>query len=208
MKKVLLVCLIICLSTPLFALGPLKIGLYGGFWGPTDSLYKKSAAFGGSLSFDFIKYLAVEIVGFSNNFNVTGSEIGLSKGRLERFPVLFGLRGQYPFLDGKLTPFVSIGVGIGKPKFNIDSSVAAPWENVGIAIEENVEDKTLIHIGGGVEYRIIKLLAIGLDARYLPSKNGGTWSQKDVKSGIMLSGNLEELDFGGILLGLTIKIVI
>jgi hypothetical protein len=208
MKKALLVCFVLIVSAPLFALGPFKIGLVGGIWSPSNSSFNGNPVFGGTLSFDINKYLAVELAALPNNFDASGSNTGLSKGRIERFPVLLGLRGQYPLLNGKLVPFITIGAGFGKPTFKIDSSVTASWENVGITINESVDNKTLIQLGGGVGYRIIKMLEIGLDFRYLLSSNEGHWSQTDIKSGQKLAGDIGGVNLGGILLGLAIKIVI
>jgi len=105
-------------------------------------------------------------------------------------------------------PCFFVGAGSAQSKFEIDSQVTSPWENVGFTIKESAKGKTAFQIGGGIEFRLIKIFALGLDARYIIAKANGEWTLKDNRSDLQFSGKFVNLDFGGILFVIVLKIIL
>jgi outer membrane protein W len=204
MKKVFIATLLV-LSTVTFTIAQLRIGLSGAYSIPSNSNYKGGIAVGVQIGYIIIDNLSVEFGGMTYKYTVDGSREGLSKGSLSLVPFEFTLQGRLPLSGKKIVPYIMVGFGYEKNKFSIDSQVTAPWNNAGISIEEKVENSMTYHTGIGVDFFLIKKLFANMNVKYLMAETEGSWRQTDTGTGASLSGSLNNLKFGAILISLGLK---
>jgi len=118
---------------------------------------------GVSLGVNFNRYLSLELAGdgWERNMRFGGRTIG-------EFAMYTGVpmvRGRYPLLDGRLTPYAVAGLGVGytefndrkQPGFGVDVG-GTSWGVVGA-------------LGAGLEYFVANNIAIGIETKYVISRD-------------------------------------
>jgi opacity protein-like surface antigen len=108
------------------------------------------------------RYLGVELAGDGWERNM---RLDRTVGEFAIYTVAPFLRLRYPMLDGGVTPYALVGVGVGYTEFNdrkrpgFDVDVGGKsWGVAG-------------GIGGGVDYFVANNIAIGLEMKYLVLRN-------------------------------------
>jgi opacity protein-like surface antigen len=86
-------------------------------------------------------------------------------GEYGMFALIPQVRLRYPLFNGLLTPYVVGGVGVG---FN-DFSDRKP-EGIGLGIHAQ-DIEPVAALGGGIEYFVANNIAVGLEAKYLISRD-------------------------------------
>ncbi len=181
------------------------ISLLGGYALPTQKNYAQAFAYGAGLSFDLHKYFAIELSGIRYESSTAGSEDGLSKGTLAVLPLEVSLKGQLPLSGGRFTPYFAVGAGYSIYQFSLDPQIVADWEKVGFRITEKLDNAIGFHFGGGLEVALNRSLALVIDARFRFTEGKAAWTMTDQTSKEEISGELEKLDQGSLVLGIGLK---
>jgi opacity protein-like surface antigen len=136
---------------------------------------------GVSLGVNLGRYLGVELAGdgWERNMRLAGRTIG----EFAMYTVMPMLRARYPLLEGRVSPYVLVGVGAAytefndrkRPGFEVDVGGTA-WGVVGA-------------LGVGAEYFVANNIAIGAEAKYIISRD------QDVR----LNGGRQSLDLDTLL---------
>jgi len=136
---------------------------------------------GVSLGVNLGRYLGVELAGdgWERNMRLAGRTIG----EFAMYTVMPMLRARYPLLEGRVSPYVLVGVGAAytefndrkRPGFEVDVGGTA-W---GVAAA----------LGVGAEYFVANNIAIGAEAKYIISRD------QDVR----LNGGRQSLDLDTLL---------
>lgn len=209
MKKSVILCFMI-LSLALFSNAAIKAGLFGGFALTTEANYGNGIAFGGHLGFELTPNIAVELRAARFSFDVTGSDTGLSKGKMAVMPLELNIQGRLP-VGNKLVPYVAVGGGYGLNTFDLDPGLLSDWGNKGMTIEESIKSGLTILFGLGVDFAVMpgpksnQGLFLNLEARYLMNKVNGTWTITDTATNTVASDTLKGLKLDTIMVGLGLK---
>jgi len=181
------------------------ISILGGYTLPTEKNYARAFAYGAGLSFDLHKYFAIEVSGLRYESSVAGSEDGLSKGTLAVLPLEVSLKGQFPLSGGRFTPYFAVGAGYCIYQFTLDPQIVADWEKVGFRITEKLDNAIGFHFGAGLEVALNRNLALVFDAKFRFAEGNAAWTMTDQTGEVEISGDLEKLDQGSIVLGIGLK---
>jgi len=181
------------------------ISILGGYTLPTEKNYARAFAYGAGLSFDLHKYFAIEVSGLRYESSVAGSEDGLSKGTLAVLPLEVSLKGQFPLSGGRFTPYFAVGAGYCIYQFSLDPQIVANWEKVGFRITEKLDNAIGFHFGAGLEVALNRSLALVFDAKFRFAEGNAAWTMTDQTGEVEISGDLEKLDQGSIVLGIGLK---
>lgn len=117
-----------------------------------------------SLGVNFNRYFGLEVAADSFESDLQIRNVG-KVGEYGIFTLIPQVRARYPLLDGRLTPYALVGVGMGRNEFNDRKK-----EGIGHSI--HASDTTVVGaFGGGIEYFITRNIAVGVEARYLVSRD-------------------------------------
>jgi len=208
-KKTVILCLMI-VSLTLFSNAAIKAGLFGGFALATEATYGSGIAFGGHLGFELTPNITVELRATRFSFDVTGSDIGLSQGRMAVMPLELNIQGRLP-VGKSMIPYIAVGGGYSLNSFDVDAALVDDWDAVGMTIEETVKSGLAIFVGLGLDLAIMpgpnpgQGLFINLEARYMMSKTSGSWTLTDQISKTSTGADLEDLKLDRIMFGLGFK---
>ena len=209
MKKSVILCFVI-LSLSLSLNAAIKAGLFGGFALTTEANYGNGIAFGGYLGFELTPNIAVEFRAARFSFDVTGSDTGLSKGKMAVMPLELNVQGRLP-VGKSMIPYIALGLGYSLNSFNLDAALLDDWNAVGMTIEETVKSGLAIFAGLGLDFAIMpgpnpgQGLFINLEARYMMSKTSGSWTLTDQVSKTSTGADLKDLKLDTIMFGLGLK---
>src|SRR5688572_9352013 len=117
-----------------------------------------------SFGVNFNRYFGAELA--VDAFETDLSIRGLGKiGEYGTMSLIPQARVRYPLFDGTLTPYVVGGIGIGNNDFN-------DRKQRGIGRRIHASGTTVVGaFGAGVEYFISRNIAVGVEARYLVSRD-------------------------------------
>jgi opacity protein-like surface antigen len=147
--------------------GSLRLGI-GDFLDtkPIDGLEIEHEALltGMSVGVNLGRYFGAELAGdvFNTDFHLPGRG---RVGEYGTFSLIPQVRVRYPLLDGLLTPYLIGGVGIAHNDFN-------DRKPKGVGLSIHASDTTMVGaVGAGIEYFIANNIALGVEARYLISRD-------------------------------------
>jgi opacity protein-like surface antigen len=115
--------------------------------------------FGASVGVNLNRYWGVELSaeGFERRLRLGGSALG----EYAVVPLVPQVRLRYPFLDGRLTPYVVGGVGVALTEFN-------DRKEPGFGVSVDMPASTVVGaIGAGLEYFVADNVAAGVEVKYL-----------------------------------------
>jgi len=205
MKRAALSAILLMIITVGSSQADIHFSILGGYALPTQKNYARAFAYGAGLSFDLHRYFAIELSGIRFETSVAGAEDGLSKGTLAVLPLEVSLKGQFPLSGGRLTPYFAVGAGYSFYQFSLDPQIVANWEKVGFRITEKLDNAIGFHFGAGLEVALNASLALVFDAKYRFAEANAAWTMTDQTSNEAISGALEKLDQGSIVLGIGLK---
>lgn len=143
---------------------------------------------GVSLGVNLGRYLGVEFAGdgWERNMRLAGRTIG----EFAMYTAMPMLRARYSLLEGRLVPYALVGVGAAytefndrkRPGFEVDVG-GTSWGVVGA-------------LGGGVEYFVANNITMGVEAKYVISRD------QDVR----LNGRRQSLDLDTLLAAAGIRL--
>jgi opacity protein-like surface antigen len=205
MKRAALSAILLMIITVGSSQAAIHFSILGGYALPTQKNYAQAFAYGAGLSFDLHRYFAIELSGIRYETSVAGAEDGLSKGTLAVLPLEVSLKGQFPLSGGRFTPYFAVGVGYSIYQFSLDRQLVADWEKVGFSITEKLDNAIGFHFGAGLEVALNLSLALVIDARFRFAEGNAAWTMTDQTGKEQISGELEKLDQGSIVLGIGLK---
>jgi opacity protein-like surface antigen len=145
---------------------------------------------GMSVGVNLGRYFGVELAGdqFNTDFHIPG--VG-RVGEYGMFSLIPQVRIRYPLLDGLLTPYLIGGVGIGHNDFN-------DRKQKGEGLSIHASDTTMVGaIGAGIEYFIANNIALGVEARYLISRD----------QEIEIQGRTQKADLDAVLAAVSLRLL-
>jgi len=115
-----------------------------------------------SAGVNFNRYFGVEL---SGDYTFHTLQVpGMKLGEYGTFSLIPQLRLRYPLLEGRLTPYVLGGAGVGFNQFNDQLPEAA-------AVKVNTQTAgAVFSVGGGIEYFVANNVALGIEAKYMISR--------------------------------------
>ena len=117
-----------------------------------------------SFGVNFNRYFGAELAADSYEADLTLRNVG-KIGEYGMFSLIPQVRARYPLFDGVLTPYVVAGVGIAHNEFN-------DRKESGIGHSIHASGTTLVGaVGAGIEYFLTRNIAVGVEARYLVSRD-------------------------------------
>lgn len=146
--------------------------------------YGGAFSYGGGFLILFSDEIALELILDRYSIPVKEDLQGLGEGTLQTTPLLFSAQKRFPL--GRFTPYASLGVGFYF--FHYDRNKPMPHNGNGsetnIGSGDNLEDpldaydvadRFALHVGGGVDVRVVGNLDLSADLRYSLVK---TWVQE------------------------------
>lgn len=151
-----------------------QIRFYGGYrLGPVYRLHPEqghglridrfSMGYGFSLGVNLGRHVGIELAGDMSQTDLALD--GRRIGEYGTFSLVPTLRLRYPLLGGALTPYVLGGIGFGNNQFNDRKAPGA-----GLSIRGN-DTAVLGAVGAGLEYFVANNVSVGLDGKYVISRN-------------------------------------
>jgi outer membrane protein W len=180
------------------------LGISAGYANPTEGIYDGGVLFSGRFCFSITKNIGLELKGLMFQSSVEGESEGLSTGKMTFVPIQLSIQGRFP-VGKSFVPYVGLGACYYLSSFKVDSEIVDDWNALGFDIEEEVENTLGFHFGLGADYFFTKNLALNADVSYCLVKLKGSWSLTDQVSGAQVSGDLEDLNFNAIMLGIGLK---
>jgi opacity protein-like surface antigen len=136
---------------------------------------------------------------------VTGSNQGLSEGKLSALPIELSGRLHLP-LGTSFNVYGDVGFGFAFQSFKLNEALSTDWEAVGFLIEESVANGLAAHVGLGLEFALSPTIALDFGARYHYLRSQGTWTITDIAGGEAQTGKIADLDFDAFTFSLGIRI--
>lgn len=132
---------------------------------------------GVSVGVNLGRHVGVELAGDAFEPDLRRSN-GQKIGELGMFTLIPQVRLRYPLLDGRLTPYVIGGVGIGLVEFNdrnLQAAGKSPLPGVPapprVTIRTADDPGVVGALGAGVEYFVANNIAVGLESRYVVARD-------------------------------------
>jgi outer membrane protein W len=183
------------------------IGILGGYATYPDQNNVGSAAYGLSLTLGITKNIAIELVGLPSNPTITGSPGGLDAGKLKTVPIQLNIQFRYPVTD-QFAYYLNLGGGLYLNTFNIDSTVASSWQNLGFSINEKVNNSFGFQVGGGFDFFATENFALGPIISYSFSNTKGSRSMTENSTGIVTSGTIDNIKLNSLFIGIRMLVYI
>jgi len=180
------------------------LGLFVGASSSSD--YGSGLAFGAQFYFGITKNIGLEVSGlrFQTTAKETDDETKLSKGKLAVMPLQLSLVARFP-VGAKIVPYVAAGGGYYLNTFTLDSALVGSWDNLGIDIDETIDNAFGFHLGAGLDYFIKPNIAVGASVKYCLAKTKGSWTMKEQVSSEETSGTLNDLKLNAFVFGASLK---
>ncbi len=180
------------------------LGLFVGF--SSTSEYGSGLAYGANFYLGVTKNIGLEVSGlrFQTTTKDSDDETKLSKGKLAVMPVQASLIVRFPVGTG-VVPYVAAGGGYYLNSFTLDAALVGSWNDLGIDIDETIDNAFGFHFGAGLDYFIKPNIAIGANVKYCLAKAKGSWTMKDQVSSEETKGTLSNLKLDGLVFGAGLK---
>jgi len=182
----------------------LWIGGGAGYAMPSESNFDKGINYGGTLGFGITRYLALELRVPYYKSNVTGTIGGLSTGLFQAISFTLSVQARYP-IKNLIIPYLVGGGDYHLNKFTLDNEIVNSWNAMGFDIEESVEHSIGFHLGGGIDFFIMRSLALNLDVRYYTASMKGDWRLADTISQVESTGPIDSIKLNSIQAGISVK---
>lgn len=180
------------------------LGLFVGASSTSD--YGGGLAFGANFYFGITKNIGIEVGGL--RFQTTAKDnddmTKLSKGKLAVMPLQISLIGRFP-VGAKLVPYVAAGGGYYLNSFTLDADIVNSWGDLGVDLEEAVENASGFHFGAGVDFFVNPNIAITAGVKYCLAKTKGSWTMKEQVSSEETTGTLPDLKLNALVFGAGLK---
>jgi opacity protein-like surface antigen len=179
-------------------------GVSAGYSMPQEDIYSEGINYGANFSLGIVKYLSIEVSGLRFQSDVEGSVDGFSKGKLTVMPVQMSIQARFP-VTPRFIPYIQGGGGYYLNSFALDGEIIDTWDALGFDVEERINNSIGYHFGAGLDFFITGKIAINADFKYCMVKSKGSWSLTDQISGIITSGDLENLNLNTMMFGAGLK---
>jgi len=164
------------------------IGVEAGVGIFQEQQFKEGTAVSLNFFYTFNPDFRMELRGGYMSVKSDNEPTGLSQGTLKVIPLQLSL--QYRFkMSAKLIPYLTIGVGYYINSFDLEKGT--DWQTLGYEISDEVDSGLGFHGGLGLDYFFSPSVAFTLDARYNLAKLKGTYSIREVVTGITNTGGLD-----------------
>jgi hypothetical protein len=130
---------------------------------PPAYFSKANQFMGGALGVDLGRHLGVELA--ADGYEVILAAQGRSLEEMAVMHVIPQLRLRYPVLGDRVVPYALAGVGVGV----LERNDRKPG-GIGVDID-NDRWGWAVAVGAGVEYFVAPNIAVGLETRYLTSRD-------------------------------------
>jgi len=176
------------------------VGIISGYAMLSEEKYESGLNYGANFCFGVTKNIAIELSVLRFQSNVEEDPKALSNGKLSVVPIQLGIQARFP-INGKFVPYIVGGGRYYLNSFSLDTETSNEWNSLGFDLEEKVENAMGFYFGVGIDFFFTKNLALNADVRYGIAKIKGSWTITDQIGGTSTTGDLENLNLGGIMFG-------
>jgi opacity protein-like surface antigen len=128
----------------------------------------------------------------------------LSKGKLAVMPLQLSLMARFPVGD-KIVPYVAAGGGYYLNSFTLDAAIVKSWDDLGIDLDEAIDNAFGFHFGAGLDFFVNPNIAITAGVKYCLAKTKGSWTMKEQVSSEETTGTLPDLKLNALVFGAGLK---
>jgi outer membrane protein len=180
------------------------LGLFVGASSTSD--YGGGLAFGANFYFGITKNIGLEIGGlrFQTTTKDNDDMTKLSKGKLAVMPLQLSLMARFP-VGAKIVPYVAAGGGYYLNSFTLDAAIVKSWDDLGIDLDEAIDNAFGFHFGAGLDFFVNPNIAITAGVKYCLAKTKGSWTMKEQVSSEETTGTLPDLKLNALVFGAGLK---
>jgi outer membrane protein len=183
-----------------------KMGL-GLFVGASStSEYGSGLAFGANFYLGITKNIGIEVGGlrFQTTTKDNDDITKLSKGKLTVMPLQLSLMARFP-VGAKIVPYIAAGGGYYLNSFTLDAAIVKSWDDLGVDLEEAIDNAFGFHFGAGLDFFVNPNIAITAGVKYCLAKTKGSWTMKEQVSLEVTEGALPDLKLNALVFGAGLK---
>jgi outer membrane protein len=183
-----------------------KMGL-GLFVGASStSEYGSGLAFGANFYLGITKNIGIEVGGlrFQTTTKDNDDITKLSKGKLTVMPLQLSLMARFP-VGAKIVPYIAAGGGYYLNSFTLDAAIVKSWDDLGVDLEEAIDNAFGFHFGAGLDFFVNPNIAITAGVKYCLAKAKGSWTMKEQVSSEVTEGALPDLKLNALVFGAGLK---
>ncbi len=181
------------------------VGGGAGYTMPSQSYFAKGLNFSGTLGIGLMKHLAIELRIPYFQRNVSGTDGGLSSGRLSSLSLMLSVQGRYP-IQNRYVPYIVAGGDYHLNKFSLDEEITHAWNDLGFSIQERVDHTFGLHFGLGVDVFLLQNIVLNMDARYYTANLTGSRTLAHQISQETSSGAINSMKLNSLQAGISIKL--
>jgi len=180
------------------------LGLFVGASSTSD--YGSGLAFGANFYLGITKNIGIEVGGLRMQTTSKDNDdlTKLSKGKLAIMPLQLSLMARFP-LGAKIVPYIAAGGGYYLNRFTLDAAIVKSWDDLGIDLEEAIDNASGFHFGAGLDFFVNPNIAISAGVKYCLAKTKGSWTMKEQVSSEETKGTLPDLKLNALVFGAGLK---
>jgi opacity protein-like surface antigen len=180
------------------------VGGGAGYTMPSESQFKKGINFSGTFGIGVMKHVAVELRVPYFQHDVSGTADGLSSGRLSSLSLMLSVQGRYP-INNRFVPYLVAGGDYHLNTFSLNENITNSWNNLGFNIQESVDHTFGFHLGAGLDFFLVKNIALNLDVRYYTASLNGKRTLAHITSQETMTGTIGNMKLNSLQTGISVK---
>ena len=181
------------------------VGGGAGYTMPSESHFGKGLNIGGTFGFGMTKHLAFELRVPYFQSDVSGTDGGLSSGRLSSLSLMLSVQGRYP-IQNRYVPYLVAGGDYHLNKFSLNEEITQTWNDLGYGIQESVDHTFGFHFGVGMDVFLLQNIVLNLDVRYYTANLTGNRILAHQISQETSTGAIDNMKLNSLQAGISIKL--
>jgi outer membrane protein W len=181
------------------------VGGGAGYTMPSQSHFGKGLNFSGTFGIGVMKNLAIELRIPYFQSDVSGTDGGLSPGRLNSLSLMLSVQGRYP-IQNRYVPYLVAGGDYHMNNFSLNDEITQSWNDLGYSIQESVDHTFGLHFGVGLDVFLLHNIVLNLDARYYTANLTGNRTLAHQISQETSSGAINNMKLNSVQAGISVKL--
>jgi outer membrane protein W len=155
--------------------------------------------------YSFSPAIGMELSGTWSSANLKGDPQKLSQGKLSPLSPTLSVQARYTSLSKTIIPYLEVGGGYSTNTFKLDAALVQSWASLGYDLKEEIKGSIGFHAGIGVDIALGPKLTASAGLRYRLQQASGSWSLVHQASGTSSSGDISDINFNALLLGIKVR---